>query len=117
MKRAVRGLIALGLIEKRRQGVYAVVVRVDALVRAHWPGSKYAHPICPPKEERMPWGVLIQAVQAVLTVAIQQIGRRQKSANDLVDETIMNTLEPQQRDALCKLGEMCGQAGSTPAAP
>jgi hypothetical protein len=65
----------------------------------------------------MPWALLIQALQAVLVVAIQQIGRRHNSANDLVDETVLTQLDPHQRDALCKLGAMHSQPGAASEAP
>ena len=63
----------------------------------------------------MPWALLIQAVQAVLVVAIQSIGRRQASAGDAVDLQQLQTLDPQHKAALCKLGELC--APDAPPAP
>jgi hypothetical protein len=61
----------------------------------------------------MAWSLLIQALQALLTVAIQEVGRRHKSSQDVIEQHVIEQLPDHQRAALCELGEMCKQPGQS----
>ena len=65
----------------------------------------------------MPWTLMIQAIQALLSVGVQYVGQRDASLDDHVSPEQVGALLPTDRAALAHLAQLCTPPTPSAAAP